>query len=115
MLGHTKTIAVLLASWWVFHEPMVPRKLLGMALAVAGMSAYGHSMAKKNGSSKPKSEAPEADVRATVVVAGQHPKHSGGPTAHPIRVSEGAGSRDGAGSGDGGALPDGLRARRVVS
>lgn len=43
VLGHTKTILVLLASWVVFQEPMTPRKLCGMALAVAGMVGYGYA------------------------------------------------------------------------
>ncbi|KAI8462371.1 MAG: triose-phosphate transporter family-domain-containing protein [Monoraphidium minutum] len=42
VLGHTKTILVLLISWLVLHEHMSGRKLCGMALAVAGMVAYGH-------------------------------------------------------------------------
>ncbi|WIA31128.1 hypothetical protein OEZ86_001149 [Tetradesmus obliquus] len=41
VLGHTKTILVLLASWWVFQEQMTARKLAGMGLAVAGMVLYG--------------------------------------------------------------------------
>lgn len=40
MLGHAKTILVLLASWIVFDEPMTSRKLLGIGMAVAGMVAY---------------------------------------------------------------------------
>lgn len=42
VLGHTKTVLVLLTSWFVFHEHMSGRKLLGMALAVIGMMAYGY-------------------------------------------------------------------------
>ena len=42
VLGHTKTVLVLLISWLALREPMSGRKLLGMALAVAGMVAYGH-------------------------------------------------------------------------
>ncbi|KAF6252616.1 triose-phosphate transporter family-domain-containing protein [Scenedesmus sp. NREL 46B-D3] len=41
VLGHTKTIVVLLASWWVFQEQMTVRKLAGMGLAVMGMVLYG--------------------------------------------------------------------------
>jgi hypothetical protein len=41
VLGHTKTILVLLASWWVFQEQMTARKLAGMSLAVLGMVLYG--------------------------------------------------------------------------
>lgn len=42
VLGHTKTILVLLISWLVLHEHMSGRKMFGMALAVVGMVAYGH-------------------------------------------------------------------------
>lgn len=71
VLGHTKTIFVLLASWWVFKEPMVPRKMLGMLLAVAGMAAYGqaamrHSNAKQK--SKQQKDASDADAFANVLV-----------------------------------------------
>jgi hypothetical protein len=41
VLGHTKTILVLLTSWWVFQEQMTARKLAGMSLAVMGMVLYG--------------------------------------------------------------------------
>lgn len=41
VLGHTKTILVLLISWLALGESMSPKKLMGMALAVAGMVAYG--------------------------------------------------------------------------
>ena len=41
VLGHSKTILVLLTSWAVFQEGMTQRKLLGMALAVVGMIMYG--------------------------------------------------------------------------
>jgi hypothetical protein len=43
VLGHAKTVLVLLCSWLVLHEPMTPRKLLGIGLAVTGMAAYGHA------------------------------------------------------------------------
>lgn len=53
MLGHTKTILVLLTSWVVLHEQMPARKALGMLLAVAGMVLYGYlnSMASSGSSS----------------------------------------------------------------
>lgn len=41
VLGHTKTILVLLISWLALGESMNAKKLAGMALAVAGMVAYG--------------------------------------------------------------------------
>lgn len=67
-----KTVAVLLVSWWFYHEPMIPRKLLGMTLAVAGMAAYGHSMANKNGGSTAKGDEDEADVCVTLVKSGKN-------------------------------------------
>lgn len=42
VLGHTKTILVLLTSWGVLHEHMSSRKLCGMVLAVGGMVLYGY-------------------------------------------------------------------------
>lgn len=42
VLGHTKTILVLLTSWAVLHEHMSARKAFGMLLAVGGMVLYGY-------------------------------------------------------------------------
>jgi solute carrier family 35 protein E3 len=41
VLGHTKTIIVLLTSWLALGESMSAKKAGGMALAVAGMVSYG--------------------------------------------------------------------------
>jgi hypothetical protein len=46
VLGHAKTVLVLLASWLLLQEPVSMRKLLGMCLAVAGMAAYGDATAR---------------------------------------------------------------------
>lgn len=53
VLGHTKTVLVLLTSWAVLHEHMSSRKLLGMVIAVGGMVLYGYfnSAGAKGGSS----------------------------------------------------------------
>lgn len=51
VLGHTKTIVVLLTSWGVLHEAMSARKLSGMVLAVAGMVGYGYFNSLASGSS----------------------------------------------------------------
>lgn len=37
MLGHSKTILVLLGGWAFLGDAATSRKLLGMGLAVAGM------------------------------------------------------------------------------
>jgi len=42
VLGHTKTVLVLLISWLYLGEHMSLRKLLGIVLAVAGMAGYGY-------------------------------------------------------------------------
>eukprot|EP00878_Enallax_costatus_P005590 GHUV01005863.1.p1 GENE.GHUV01005863.1~~GHUV01005863.1.p1 ORF type:complete len:373 (+),score=114.70 GHUV01005863.1:591-1709(+) len=60
VLGHTKTVLVLLTSWGVLHEHMSARKLSGMLLAVAGMVAYGYfnssSSSSNNSSGKAMSD-----------------------------------------------------------
>lgn len=47
VLGHAKTILVLLASWIVFKEPMTSRKLTGICMALAGMIAYSLSATRR--------------------------------------------------------------------
>lgn len=111
VLGHTKTILVLLASWWVFHEPMIPRKLLGMALAVVGMTAYGHAAMRRSSApqkaikDKDKLE-PDVVARVLFPAGSEASKQSDlEPAAHPIRVSGSSGrsSGDEDATGDGGA------------
>lgn len=124
VLGHTKTILVLLASWWVFHEPMVPRKLLGMALAVVGMTAYGHAAMRRSSNAQKQAKKlkdGEIDGFAKVLVPADAAikDSSKDPAAHPIRLSEASGrsSSDGAASsGDGGAggLQKRSRARQLA-
>ena len=41
MLGHSKTVLVLLGGWAFLGDRVSSRQALGMALAVAGMVAYG--------------------------------------------------------------------------
>jgi solute carrier family 35 protein E3 len=41
VLGHSKTIMVLLGGWAFLGDTVTLKQLLGMALAVAGMVAYG--------------------------------------------------------------------------
>ena len=45
VLGHAKTILVLLVGWLYFNDMMSGRKLLGMFFAVAGMGGYGWATA----------------------------------------------------------------------
>lgn len=52
VLGHTKTLLVLLGGWLLFHEEIGWKELSGMMLAVSGMIAYGYYMNKQAEPSK---------------------------------------------------------------
>ena len=54
VLGHSKTILVLVGGWIVFREVITSKQAMGMALAVAGMIWYGSetSRAKPKATSK---------------------------------------------------------------
>lgn len=53
VLGHTKTICVLLGGAFFFGELITPRVGLGMALAVAGMVGYGYFTNKEKAAVEP--------------------------------------------------------------
>lgn len=83
MLGHSKTILVLLTSWVLFSEVMTLRKVLGMSLAVTGMVAYGWLGSRKsNVAGAPSSKA--AAVAAGAKAARQRERRS--PTAVVAQV-----------------------------
>ena len=42
VLGHTKTVCVLLGGALLFHDPITLKVGIGMSLAVAGMVGYGY-------------------------------------------------------------------------
>lgn len=42
VLGHAKTLLVLIGGWLLFGEEMNPRKVAGMSLAFIGMISYGY-------------------------------------------------------------------------
>lgn len=44
VLGHFKTILVLLGGWAILGDQLSPRKLLGMGAAMLGMTFYGYCM-----------------------------------------------------------------------
>lgn len=41
VMGHAKTVLVLVVSWAFFNDTFTIRKLVGMLLAVIGMIVYG--------------------------------------------------------------------------
>jgi solute carrier family 35, member E3 len=92
VLGHTKTVLVLLASWLVMGESLSPRKALGMLLAVAGMVAYG---ALSSSSGPPAGAAAAAAAAASAAVGVGKARDSGGGLV-------GGGGGMGAGGGGGG-------------
>jgi hypothetical protein len=51
VLGHTKTILVLLISWLALGEAMSGRKAAGMAVAVGGMVGYGYCVSGSSSAS----------------------------------------------------------------
>jgi hypothetical protein len=57
VLGHTKTVLVLLISWLALGEAMSSRKAAGMAVAVSGMIAYGYCVSASSSSSSSSSSA----------------------------------------------------------
>lgn len=71
VLGHTKTILVLLTSWFVLHEHMSARKLFGMVLAVGGMVLYGYFNSSSFTSSS--SVSSSAESKPLLPVAGKLP------------------------------------------
>lgn len=47
VLGHSKTILVLLGGWAFLGDSVSPKQLCGMALAVLGMVLYGVASSAK--------------------------------------------------------------------
>jgi hypothetical protein len=71
VLGHTKTVLVLLTSWWVLHEHMSARKAMGMTLAVAGMVSYGYFNSKTGSSSSGSSNSSSSSSSLDKLAAGE--------------------------------------------
>lgn len=61
VLGHSKTVCVLLGGTLLFGELMTLRVALGMALAVLGMMGYGYSSQKEKAETETKVEAVESE------------------------------------------------------
>lgn len=76
VLGHTKTILVLLISWLALGESMSAKKVAGMVLAVAGMVAYGVFVNQSNGVS---SSSPKGTPKG-----GHSPLHQGKGEQQPL-------------------------------
>lgn len=100
VLGHAKTLLVLVASTVLLHEPMSGRKAFGMALAVAGMIAYGYYNSAKT---TPAGGAAAAAGRVANASRSMQ-RASGGSVAAPLLGSQPGrgGDAGGAVSGDGG-------------
>eukprot|EP00199_Chlamydomonas_sp_CCMP681_P005524 CAMPEP_0119112198 /NCGR_PEP_ID=MMETSP1180-20130426/39124_1 /TAXON_ID=3052 ORGANISM="Chlamydomonas cf sp, Strain CCMP681" /NCGR_SAMPLE_ID=MMETSP1180 /ASSEMBLY_ACC=CAM_ASM_000741 /LENGTH=235 /DNA_ID=CAMNT_0007099567 /DNA_START=369 /DNA_END=1076 /DNA_ORIENTATION=+ len=53
VLGHAKTVMILMIGWLFFHDSLNHRKLVGMGMAVAGMVAYGYLNSRQHGTIPP--------------------------------------------------------------
>lgn len=58
VLGHMKTVAVLILGWVLFDSALTLKNILGMALAVLGMVVYSWAVEADKKDSKPKSTTP---------------------------------------------------------
>jgi hypothetical protein len=47
VMGHAKTICVLIIGWALFGDSFTYRKFIGMAMAVLGMVIYGYFAGRK--------------------------------------------------------------------
>ncbi|GLC65327.1 hypothetical protein PLESTF_000280800 [Pleodorina starrii] len=89
VLGHAKTLLVLIGGWLLFNEPINPRKASGMALAFLGMVGYGYF------ASRPVASGPAAADAALEKLQIQKPQPLTGAGGHSGGVvAPGAGSED---------------------
>ncbi|CAI5474318.1 unnamed protein product [Closterium sp. Yama58-4] len=66
VLGHMKTIAILLLGWVVFKDPLTPKSLLGMLLAVAGMVLYSWAVERERRAREGEGKDEEEGCGATI-------------------------------------------------
>jgi hypothetical protein len=98
VLGHTKTVLVLLISWLALGESMSARKAAGMAVAVSGMIAYGYcvsassSSASSSSASRKTSKPGTAGTSATSGAGNSDAMELGQKTAGGM-LKDGGGSR----------------------
>jgi hypothetical protein len=74
VLGHFKTITILVLGFTLFHAPIIPKNLLGVVIAMAGVIMY--TEAKRKGS------APAAAAAANSSSSGANGSSSGSSTLH---------------------------------
>ncbi|KAG2495895.1 hypothetical protein HYH03_006133 [Edaphochlamys debaryana] len=70
VLGHAKTLLVLLGGWALFGEAMPPRKVMGMLLAFSGMVGYGYFASRAAMEAKAVREREAAAAAAAAAAAG---------------------------------------------
>ena len=51
ILGHSKTVIVLLGGWLLYNDAVGPSKLIGMAVTAAGLAFYARGVTKGSSSS----------------------------------------------------------------
>jgi solute carrier family 35 protein E3 len=65
VLGHSKTITVLVGGWAIFGDVITARQALGMLLAVAGMVGYGVASSAAAAASTPAASSASAAAGAS--------------------------------------------------
>ena len=84
VLGHSKTITVLIGGWAIFGDLITPRQAFGMLLAVAGMVGYGVASSSATATAAtpaPAAGASGASTEAAAVTAAAAALAGGGPKA----------------------------------
>jgi solute carrier family 35 protein E3 len=96
VLGHSKTITVLVGGWAIFGDLITPRQAFGLLLAVAGMVGYG--VASSTATAAPAPAATTAAAGASGTSAGASTTAAAVAAAAAAR-SGGGGSKTAGGGG----------------
>jgi solute carrier family 35, member E3 len=110
VLGHSKTITVLVGGWAIFGDVITTRQALGMLLAVAGMVGYGVASSSAAAPSTPAAGAstasgaaagttPASTTAAAAVAAAAAALAGGGSKSASPSAGGGGASGDGEGFG----------------
>ncbi|CAI5467032.1 unnamed protein product [Closterium sp. Yama58-4] len=82
VLGHMKTVAILLLGWAVFKDPLTLKTLLGMLLAVTGMVLYSWAVERERRSREGEGrDEEEGDAAAGEGVAAEAARSGAAPGA----------------------------------
>ena len=101
VLGHSKTITVLVGGWAIFGDVITARQALGMLLAVAGMVGYGVASSAAVAASTPAASSASAATTAAAAVAAAAAALAGGGVSKAASPSGSNGNRGTSADGEG--------------